>query len=178
MAPERIVFPMKWSPVVRTVTAAVNCLFVAIPLLAMLLAPETWPLAAGIGGCVGIPVWLICRGYCPRVLEADERNLTIRRRMFGDVVIPVRYIRYVRVVSRAEVAYRSVRTGGSGGYYGYFGTFWSRRLKSFRLYATDLHGLVYIVTADRNYVIGCSDPKALVKRVGRILGTDVILSDI
>ena len=89
MAPERIVFPMKWSPVVRTVTAAVNCLFVAIPLLAMLLAPETWPLAAGIGGCVGIPVWLICRGYCPRVLEADERNLTIRRRMFGDVVIRV-----------------------------------------------------------------------------------------
>ena len=115
MASERIVFPMKWSPVVRTVTAAVNCLLVAIPVLAMLFAPENWPFAAGIGGCVGIPVWLICRGYGPRVLEADERNLTIGRKMFGDAVIPVRFIRHICVVSRAEVACRSERTGGSGG---------------------------------------------------------------
>lgn len=172
MESDRVVYPLRWSRTVQMMTGAVNLLFLSIPVVVLCVDSGAWPAGLAMVACVGLPVWLTCRGYCPRTLELDRRNLTVRRRWFGDVVIPLRYIRYVRVIEPKEVAYRSVRTGGSGGYYGYFGSFWSRRLKAYRLYAVDLHGLVYLVTENRNYVIGCPDPQAVVAHIRQVIGDD------
>lgn len=172
MKSQPVVYALRWSRTVRLMTVSVNLLLLAIPVVVLCVDPGAWPAGLAFGTCIGLPVWLTCRGYCPRTLELDGRNLTVRRRWFGDVVIPLRYIRYIRVIERQEVAFRSVRTGGSGGYYGYFGSFRSRRLKAYRLYAVNLHGLVYLVTENRNYVIGCPDPQAVVAHILQVIGSD------
>jgi hypothetical protein len=66
-----------------------------------------------------------------------------------------------------------VRTGASGGFLGFYGRFWSRRLCSFRMYATNATDLVLVTKRDGSkMVLSPRDADQFIEAVGSFPACD------
>ncbi len=64
----------------------------------------------------------------------------------------------------------SIRTFGNGGFYSITGWYWSKSLKSYRAYVTDLNRTVVLRYLNQTVVISPDDPEEFVRELGKNLG--------
>jgi Bacterial PH domain len=150
-------FQAPWDRTLRISTAiATTIAFAVVASTAIVLFHVTG--AAGMSGSaagavvafvlaattasVGLAWALAPRGY------SIEGNRLRVERPLRPVDVPLREIRAAGALPEGSLA-GSLRVAGSGGLFGYYGRFWSRRLGSYRMYATRRTGLVVVDAADR-----------------------------
>ena len=101
--------------------------------------------------------------YCPVSVEANQSGIVLNR-----LISRPRYFSYGEIAS-VDTCYPSaggLRLCGSGGLFGYWGYFSDIMIGTyFGYYGSRSHCFLIGLTSGRQYVIGCTDPAAIVSYV-------------
>lgn len=101
--------------------------------------------------------------YCPVSVEANQSGIVLNR-----LISRARYFPYSEIAS-VDTCYPSaggLRLCGSGGLFGYWGYFSDIMIGTyFGYYGSRSHCFLVKLKSGRQYVIGCSDPAAIVSYV-------------
>jgi len=62
---------------------------------------------------------------------------------------------------------KSIRTCGNGGFFSFTGFYWSKTLRSYRAYVTDLRRTVVLRYERRTVVVSPDEPEEFVREIGR-----------
>lgn len=168
MTPPLAEFAAPWGRSLRRVTALTCTLMAAITLIGLLgwqSSSSLWRISMvilPIGIALGALPWMV-RGYrlMPGALEVE--------RLGWRTVIPLTGLR--SVTGDAEALCGAWRLLGNGGLFAITGIFWSRRLRRFRVWATDPARAVVLRFADRTVVISPDDPVKFIIRARTLLAT-------
>jgi hypothetical protein len=170
-------FASTWDRGLRISTWIVAAVLVAVPAaLLVFLLDESGEIPLPVGLAV-VAAAIILPGawaLAPRGFAVEGRVLQVERFLFP-VRIGLDEIRAVAVLP-ADVLKGALRVAGTSGLFGHYGRFWSRRLGSFRMYATRCKGLVLVDTAKARYLLSPDEPdrfaEALVQRAPRAARVD------
>jgi hypothetical protein len=163
-----IEFSAPWSRTVRGATV-LSLIILALPVLAMILAPTRPPLLAVILLLV-LPPLIVAQTFAGRVRGYTlTEDAIIVRRGFRDTRLPLAGLRSVS--GDAEATRGSVRVFGNGGLFSITGRFWNRKLGWYRAFATDPSRAVVLRYADRTIVITPHDPQHFIMRAGTFIKT-------
>ncbi len=129
---------------------------------------------------IGLCVWW-CYGMMPLTMSinapssrgAGDANknigeIVVRQGRGKSITIPLESILSIEPVSEKVIRY-SIRTFGSGGMFGWLGSFSNSQLGSFKMYATELKGLIVIKTVKTTYVFSCTEREEFISNVHKIL---------
>jgi hypothetical protein len=106
---------------------------------------------------VFLPTIIACEGLAPQRLEVGEDGIVVLRR-YKSVVIYRDEIKSVERLSKKDFS-GVIRTCGVSGLFGYFGHYYSRKLGSFRLFATSFQNLYLVkLWSGKSIVISCAEP--------------------
>lgn len=101
--------------------------------------------------------------YCPVSVEANQSGIVLNR-----LISRPRYFSYGEIAS-VDTCYPSaggLRLCGSGGLFGYWGYFSDIMIGTyFGYYGSRSHCFLIGLTSGRKYVIGCTDPAAIVSYI-------------
>ncbi len=113
-----------------------------------------------------LPMMLACEGLAPQRLEIGEEQIVILRR-YKSIVINRSEIKSIQALSKSDFS-GVIRTCGVGGLFGYFGHYYSRKLGSFRLFATSFENLYLIkLWSGKSIVISCAEPEVIEQFIER-----------
>ena len=106
---------------------------------------------------VFLPTIIACEGLAPQRLEVGEDGIVVLRR-YKSVVIYRDEIKSIERLSKKDFS-GVIRTCGVAGLFGYFGHYYSRKLGSFRLFATSFQNLYLVkLWSGKSIVISCAEP--------------------
>ena len=106
---------------------------------------------------VMLPTIIACEGLAPQRLEIGHDGIVILRR-YKSVVVYRDEIKSIERLSKSDFS-GVIRTCGVGGLFGYFGYYYSGKLGSFKLYATNFRNLYLIKRwSGKSIVISCDEP--------------------
>ena len=106
---------------------------------------------------VFLPTIIICEGLAPQRLEIGADRIVVLRR-YNSVVINKEEVKSIESLSKSDMR-GAIRTCGVSGLFGYFGNYYSRKIGSFKLYATSFQNLYLIKKWDgKSIVISCAEP--------------------
>ncbi len=100
----------------------------------------------------------------PISLNVDNQQVTLKRFLGKDVIIPIADIKTIKTIPDQYIKH-SIRLFGSGGMFGYFGKFRSTPLGVFTLFATETTNLLMITTDQKTYVFSCTEREKFVAQV-------------
>jgi hypothetical protein len=152
---ERASFRAPWSRLLRVMTAAGMVVILGCAAIS-LFAPgvPAWARAALV---VALPSLVAgCALFTVRGYELEPGELRVRR-LLWTTVIPLAGLRSVDVDPQALRG--AIRTCGNGGLFVFAGWYWSKRLRSFRLYATDPKCAVVLALESRRIVVTPESPE-------------------
>jgi hypothetical protein len=86
------------------------------------------------------------------------------RRLFWDTRLPREGLQSATFEPGAMC--KSIRTCGNGGLFSFTGWYWSKRLKSYRAFVTDLSRTVVLRYERRTFVVSPDDPGDFVRTLG------------
>ena len=111
---------------------------------------------------VFIPTIIACEGLAPQRLEIGADAIVILRR-YKSVVITREEIKSIERLSKKDFS-GVIRTCGVGGLFGYFGHYYSKKLGSFKLFATSFENLYLIkLWSGKTIVLSCAEPDKMDK---------------
>lgn len=106
---------------------------------------------------VFLPTIIASEGLAPQRLEVGEDGIVVLRR-YKSVVIYRDEIKSIERLSKKDFS-GVIRTCGVSGLFGYFGHYYSRKLGSFRLFATSFQNLYLVkLWSGKSIVISCAEP--------------------
>ena len=109
---------------------------------------------------VMLPTIIVCEGLAPQRLEVGEESIVVLRR-YNSVVIYRDEIKSITPLAKNDMR-GVIRTCGVGGLFGYFGHYYSRKLGSFRLFATSFQNLYLIkLWNGKSIVVSCAEPEIM-----------------
>ncbi len=109
-----------------------------------------------------LPTMIACEGLAPQRLEISADGIVVLRR-YKSVVISREEIKSIELLSKNDMR-GAIRIGGVSGLFGYFGNYYTRKIGSFKLYATSFKNLYLIRKWDgKSVVISCSEPDKMEK---------------
>jgi uncharacterized membrane protein len=154
-------FSAPWDRKLRIATTVVAAaMTVGAALLLRLAATTETPFASAMAVAL-VAAFVLTLGLsfalAPGGYSIDAGRLWIERPLRA-VEVPLASIRAAGALP-SEALRGWVKVAGSGGLFGYYGRFWSRRLGSFRLYATRRTGLVFVDTAAERFVLSPEPPE-------------------
>ncbi len=118
-------------------------------------------LIVAAAGCAAL---LIAYSYSPRGYAVVEGAIQVRRRMAGEVRIPLASLREVRRASFADLRC-AIRLWASGGLFGYYGWFRTGGLGPARWYVTNRSKSVVVVSDAGTYVLSPDDVEGFLAAV-------------
>ncbi len=160
-----IQFVAPWGRLLKALTIFTVSILIAIIAIGILTGPRE--------GAEGM-VWLTAMVACPLLvilvaLPFGVRGYTLSRGMlfikrFGwDSRIDLKDLKRAEIDPEAMA--RSIRTFGNGGFFGFTGLYWSRRMGSYRAYATDPRLSVVLYFKKGIIVVTPDDPAAFTRDI-------------
>jgi hypothetical protein len=106
---------------------------------------------------ISLPTIIACEGLAPQRLEISADGIVILRR-YMSVAVHREEIKSIEPLSKNDIR-GAIRTCGVGGLFGYFGNYYTRKIGSFKLYATNFQNLYLIRKWNgKSIVISCAEP--------------------
>ncbi len=165
-------FGSTWDRALRISTWAAAAILVGVPAALLLFLRDgdgQVPLPVGLLVAAVAAILPAAWALAPTGLAIEGRVLEVERILFP-VRIPLDEIRAVAALP-ADGLKGVMRLAGTSGLFGYYGRFGSKRLGSFRMYATRCKGLVLVDTAKARYLVSPDEPdrfvEALLQRAPR-----------
>ena len=157
--------PFVWSRTLWIMTFALFGLWLGYSAFALwkiyITADVTsWLVSLIVFNVVMLPTVLICEGLAPQRLEISKSRIVILRR-YNSVTIEAQEIESIELLPKNALR-GAVRMGGVSGFFGWFGNFYTFKLGSFKLYATNFENL-FLVTkwGGQKIVFSCSEPEKI-----------------
>jgi hypothetical protein len=157
-------FPATWDRTLRVSTWVGSIVLVATPVVLLSRAlPDQGGAASAFRAMVAAILLIlpIAWAFAPKGFAIEGAALRVERPVLAPE-IPLSAIRRVSFLP-ADARYTVLRVFGTSGLFGYYGRFWSRRLGSFRMYATRRRGLVLVETEAARYVLSPDPPERFVE---------------
>lgn len=157
--------PFVWSRKLWVMTFAIFILWIGlsgVQLYELFVAESKMAplISLVVFNLIMLPTILVCEGYAPQRLEIGATQLVILRR-YKSIIINADEVRSVEQLSK-EALRGAIRTGGVGGCFGWYGNYYTRRIGSFKLYATQFENLFLITLLNgKKIVISCSEPEKI-----------------
>ncbi len=159
-------YAARWDRTLRLSTAAAVIVIAALAFLASFVSRG----GGGPGGVVSLLAALLLGAILaaswalgPKGFAVERGHVRIDRPLLS-IAIPLSEVRSAGRIPDGALR-GALRLAGSGGLFGYYGRFWSRRLGSFRTYATRMDGLVQLDTARGRFILSPDPPDRFVEEV-------------
>ena len=159
-APSANVFNAPWGRTLKSVSFAATAILLGV---AVIPSPGLgWPVRL-------LPIVLLV-GALPFVVRGYEirEGALLVRRLCWNTRIELKGLQLVQF--EPEVLKGSMKTCGNGGLYSFTGWFWSRRLRTYSMYVTDLTRPVVLTFTDRRIVVSPDQPEAFVRALSVFCG--------
>lgn len=157
--------PFVWSRTLWVMTFALFGLWLGYSAWALWKIYNTadatsWLVSLILFNVVMLPTVLICEGLAPQRLEISKSRIVILRR-YNSVTIDAQEIESIELLPKNALR-GAVRTGGVSGFFGWFGNYYTLKLGSFKLYATNFDSLFLVTKLDgKKIVFSCSEPEKM-----------------
>ncbi len=155
---EELAFSAPWQPMLKGISLAAALLLAALA-VGSVRSGNAWMALLIVSIPLGAVPFAI-RGY---ILSPDEIFV---RRPGWNKRIPLDGLQSVEVDPRALRC--AIRTCGNGGLFSFTGWFWSKRLRTFRAFATDCNRAVVLRFPRRTIVVTPGDPARFAAEIKRL----------
>jgi len=148
-----------WGKTLTIISVLVTLLCVSAAFLPLIVPSSTLRLL------LWLPVLMIpaCALFIARSYTITPDAILIHR-PFRDTRLPLAGLE--SATSKPNAMRGSIRTFGNGGFYSITGWYWSKSLRSYRAFVTDLNKTVILRYHDRTVIVSPDDPDGFVSELG------------